>query len=92
MELGIGVSGVSLGEDGWRGNASVNSSCAHPPLPPGNNGAFSHTVNPGGRALAFYTIPPGHLTISLFSPYSIVAFLMANSSANTVSFLLNASR
>ena len=31
-------------------NASVNSSCAHPP--PGNCGAFAHLVSPGGGALA----------------------------------------
>ena len=42
-------------------NASVNSSSAHPP--PGNSGAFSHTFHPGGRALAFHPITPGHLTI-----------------------------
>ena len=65
---------------------------AVPIPPPGIGGAFSHTFHPGSRALAFYPITPGHLTISLFSPYNIVAFLMTNSSANTVSFVLNASR
>ena len=43
--------------------ASVNSSSAHPPPPPGNSGAFSRTFHPGGRALAFHPITPGHLTI-----------------------------
>ena len=36
---------------GYRPNASVNSSCAHPP-PPGNCGAFACLVSPGGGALA----------------------------------------
>ena len=30
---------------------------------PGNSGAFSRTFHPGGRALAFHPITPGHLTI-----------------------------
>ena len=34
-----------------RCNASVNSSCAHPP-PPGNCGAFACLASPGGGALA----------------------------------------
>ena len=33
------------------------------PIPPGNSGAFSRTFHPGGRALAFHPINPGHLTI-----------------------------
>ena len=45
----------------YQTNASVNSSSAHPP--PGNSGAFSRTFHPGGRALAFHPITPGHLTI-----------------------------
>ena len=45
------------------------------PTPRGNSEAFSRTVHPGGRALAFHPIIPGHLTISLFFflPYNIVA-------------------
>ena len=45
-----------------------------PPPPhslPGNSGAFSHTFHPGDRALAFHPITPGHLTISLLSPYTL---------------------
>ena len=34
-----------------------------PSPPPGNSGAFSRTFHPGGRALAFHPITPGHLTI-----------------------------
>ena len=41
------------------------------PIPPDNSGAFSHTFHPGGRALAFHPITPGHLTISLLSPHNI---------------------
>ena len=36
------------------------------PIFQGISGAFSHTVYPGGRALAFHQITPGHLTILLF--------------------------
>ena len=43
------------------------------PIPLGNSGAFSHTFHPRGQALAFHPITPGHLTISLYSLYSIVA-------------------
>ena len=43
-----------------RPNASVNSSCAHPP--PGNCGVFAHIVSPGGRALANPRATPGLLT------------------------------
>ena len=39
-------------------NASVNSSCAHPP-PPGNCGAFACLVSPGGGALANLARPGG---------------------------------
>ena len=57
-------------------NASVNSSCAHPP-PPGNCGAFAHPVSsgggalahlarPGGRAFAYPGATPGVLTHSWF--------------------------
>ena len=42
------------------------------PYPPGYCGAFSHTFHPGGRALAFHPITPGHLTISLLSSHNIV--------------------
>ena len=45
------------------------------PPPPGNSGAFSQTFHPGGRALAFHPITPGHLTISLLSPYNICRFV-----------------
>ena len=56
-------------------NASVNSSCAHPP--PGNCGAFAHPVSsgggalanlarPGGRAFAYPGATPGVLTHSWF--------------------------
>ena len=38
-------------------NASVNSSCAHPP--PGNCGAFACLVSPGGGALANLALPGG---------------------------------
>ena len=38
-------------------NASVNSSCAHPP--PGNCGAFTCLVSPGGGALANLARPGG---------------------------------
>ena len=38
-------------------NASVNSSCAHPP--PGNCGAFACLVSPGGGALANLARPGG---------------------------------
>ena len=41
------------------------------PPPPGNSGTFSHTFHPGGRAFAFHPITPGHLTISLLSPYTL---------------------
>ena len=44
-----------------------------PPPPRAIVGSFSHTVHPGGRALAFHPITPGHLTISLFLPYNIFA-------------------
>ena len=30
--------------------------------PPGNRGAFAYVVSPGGRALAYPTATPGHLT------------------------------
>ena len=40
-------------------NASVNSSCAHPPPPPGNCGAFACLVSPGGGALANLAQPGG---------------------------------
>ena len=33
-------------------NASVNSSCAQPPFPPGYWGAFTRLVSPGGGAFA----------------------------------------
>ena len=36
------------------------------PSPPGNSGAFSQTFHP---------ITPGHLTISLLSPYNICRFV-----------------
>ena len=44
------------------------------PIPPGNSGAFIQTFHPGGRALAFHPITPGHLTISLLSPYNTCRF------------------
>ena len=44
----------------FNGNASINSSGAHPP--PGNRGAFAHVVSPGGWALAYPGAIPGHLT------------------------------
>ena len=42
-------------------NASVNSSCAHPPTPPppGNCGAFACLASPGGGALANLARPGG---------------------------------
>ena len=43
------------------------------PHPPGSSGAFSHTFHPGGWAFVFHTITLGHLTISLFFPYNVVA-------------------
>ena len=43
--------------DKRHGNASVNSSCAHPP--PGNCGAFACLVSPGGGALANLARPGG---------------------------------
>jgi len=39
-------------------NASVNSSCTHPPLL-GNCGAIAHLVSPGGGALANLAWPGG---------------------------------
>ena len=50
--------------DGIIGNASVNSSCAHPP--PGNCGAFARIVSPGGWALAYPRATPGLLTHTWF--------------------------
>ena len=46
-----------------------------PPHPLGNSGAFSQAFHPRGRALAFHPITPGHLTISLLSPYNICRFV-----------------
>ena len=43
-----------------RANASMNSIGAHPPS--SNRGAFAHVVSPGGWALAYPGVTPGHLT------------------------------
>ena len=39
--------------------ASVNYSCAQPPTPPGDCGAFAHLVSPGGGAFANVALPGG---------------------------------
>ena len=39
--------------------ASVNSTCAQQPPPPGNCGAFAHLVSPGGGAFANVALPGG---------------------------------
>ena len=46
------------------------------PPPPPQRGIFSFTVHPGGRALAFHPITPGHLTISLFHVTGLSLLLM----------------
>ena len=38
-------------------NASVNSTCAQRPPPPGNCGAFARLVSPGGGAFANVALP-----------------------------------
>ena len=62
------------------------------PIPLGNSGAFSHIVHPRGQALAVHPITPGHLTISLYSPYSIVASFNDQFIGKYSKFLLNRSR
>ena len=39
--------------------ASVNSTCAQPPPPPGYCGAFTRLVSPGGGAFANFALPGG---------------------------------
>ena len=60
-----------------KGNASVNSSRAHLPYPPGNRGAFAHVVSleggafaillwPGGWALTYPGATTGHFDTRIF--------------------------
>ena len=44
-------------------NASVNSTCAHPP-PPGYCGAFARLVSPGGGAFANFALPGGRAFVN----------------------------
>ena len=41
-------------------NASVNSSCDHPPTPGDYCGAFSRLVSPGGGAFSNFALPGGN--------------------------------
>ena len=42
-------------------SASVNSTCAQPPPPPGLCGAFARHVSPGGGAFANFALPGGRV-------------------------------